>query len=418
MKKLTNQEVIDKLTNLYGETCDCSKIQYVNTRSLLKLVCKVHGEFYQHANNALQGRGGCLKCKARFPTQKSFIDELEKLHPGKFEYDKVVFATQKEKIILTCKKHGDFICTAKQALKNKEPCAICKQEIKESSKKTKVKIDYFEIQKQRFFNRSAKIHNNKYDYSKSVYKGPREKIEIICPIHGSFFQSPRDHVIGKGCKKCASITTANKTKIGRDEFLRRARNTHGIQYEYGEYKGMHNKMEMFCPTHGLFLCTPHNHIVGCGCPNCANSYGEKNIHIWLNDHGINHEQHKHILIGKHNYYVDFYLEYFGLKFVIEFNGIQHYQPINFFGGEKRFKEQQKRDQMIRDFCLENNIIILEVSYQKTKDEIYKLLNKLFIMCKFKKRLAKLEEAKRWFDKLPESEKAALTRPGSVKQRTI
>ena len=121
MKKLTNQEVIDKLTNLYGETCDCSKIQYVNTRSLLKLVCKVHGEFYQHANNALQGRGGCLKCKSRFPTQKSFIDELEKLHPGKFEYGKVT--TQKEKIILTCKKHGDFVCTAKQALNNKEPCA-------------------------------------------------------------------------------------------------------------------------------------------------------------------------------------------------------------------------------------------------------------------------------------------------------
>lgn len=48
-------------------------------------------------------------------------------------------------------------------MNNKEPCAICKQEIKESLKKTKIKIDYFEIQKQRFFNRSAKIHNNKDD---------------------------------------------------------------------------------------------------------------------------------------------------------------------------------------------------------------------------------------------------------------
>ena len=56
-----------------------------------------------------------------------------------------------------------------------------------------------------FINRSVKIHGNKYDYSKVNYVNSRTKVEIICPIHGSFIQNPRLHLSGSGCPKCGII---------------------------------------------------------------------------------------------------------------------------------------------------------------------------------------------------------------------
>ena len=55
-----------------------------------------------------------------------------------------------------------------------------------------------------------KKHNNKFDYSKSLYCGMSEKIEIICPIHGSFWQVPESHKNGVGCSKCSDLITSQK----------------------------------------------------------------------------------------------------------------------------------------------------------------------------------------------------------------
>ena len=73
MKKLTNDEVIEKLKFLYGETLDYSKVQYINSRNPITLICPIHGEFEQYANNALQGKGGCPKCKLGISNQSEFI---------------------------------------------------------------------------------------------------------------------------------------------------------------------------------------------------------------------------------------------------------------------------------------------------------------------------------------------------------
>ena len=54
-----------------------------------------------------------------------------------------------------------------------------------------------------FINDSKKIHGNKYDYSKVVYKGNKTKVCIICPIHGEFWQKPNNHLSGGGCRKCS-----------------------------------------------------------------------------------------------------------------------------------------------------------------------------------------------------------------------
>lgn len=79
----------------------------------------------------------------------------------------------------------------------------------------------------------AKLHNNKYDYSQVNYISSTEKVEIICPIHGSFYQAPSSHKRGVGCPKCARELTKTKTIKSQEQFEKEARAVHGDLYEYG-----------------------------------------------------------------------------------------------------------------------------------------------------------------------------------------
>lgn len=116
-----------------------------------------------------------------------------------------------------------------------------------------------------------KFHNNKYDYSKSIYKGITEKIIIICPIHGEFEQNPSQHLNTKGCCKCGKLSTSKALKKSNEEFIERAKNIHGNKYDYSlvEYKNMKTKVKIICPIHGIFEQNSNNHLTGIGCPKCS-----------------------------------------------------------------------------------------------------------------------------------------------------
>lgn len=67
-----------------------------------------------------------------------------------------------------------------------------------------------------FSQKASIVHNNRYDYSKSIYKSTHTKLEIICSIHGSFFSSPANHLKGSGCRECGLIArqSTNLTRYG------------------------------------------------------------------------------------------------------------------------------------------------------------------------------------------------------------
>lgn len=54
-----------------------------------------------------------------------------------------------------------------------------------------------------FIAEARAVHGERYDYSKVVYVEYRNRVEIICPVHGSFWQTPALHVKGRNCRKCA-----------------------------------------------------------------------------------------------------------------------------------------------------------------------------------------------------------------------
>ena len=63
-----------------------------------------------------------------------------------------------------------------------------------------------------FISKAKKVHGDKYDYSSTNYISSKQKLDIICPIHGIFSQRPTHHLYGCGCKKCTRYIPLNHKK--------------------------------------------------------------------------------------------------------------------------------------------------------------------------------------------------------------
>jgi len=124
-----------------------------------------------------------------------FISEIiNKYGHGVFNFNKTIYINNYTDIIVTCKKHGDFITKPKQF----RGCIKCNKE--------KITKKYYN----KWLLKSSKLYGEKFDYSKVIFKSMSKKVEIICPIHGSFFVTPNNH-IKRNCSKCANINRRLKT---------------------------------------------------------------------------------------------------------------------------------------------------------------------------------------------------------------
>ena len=124
-----------------------------------------------------------------------------------------------------------------------------------------------------FIKRARIIHGDKYDYSKVEYNGMFNKVCIICPIHGEFWQTPVNHLKGKGCSSCGHILTWDKRgRIDTNKIVELFKEVHGNKYDYSKvkYHDMKTKVCIICPIHGEFWQTPEKHIKRMfGCPKCG-----------------------------------------------------------------------------------------------------------------------------------------------------
>lgn len=130
----------------------------------------------------------------------------------------------------------------------------------------------YKITNEIFIERANKIHNNKYDYSKVNYIDYQQKVCIICPEHGEFWQSPANHLTyKKGCPTCAINQRGFNRRIGLEEFIKRSNNIHNNKYDYSKFEYTNNstKSIIICPEHGEFLQAPAQHLSGQGCPQCG-----------------------------------------------------------------------------------------------------------------------------------------------------
>ena len=267
-------------------------------------------------------------------------------HGTTYDYSNVIYKNNQTKVEIICKIHGAFYLTPGKHLQGRK-CQIC-------SGKNLNTVE--------FINRANKKHKNKYDYSLVDYKGIFTDVKIICSKHGIFTQVPDRHLRSNGCSKCGVEICSQKRTYTTSEFIEKAIKVHGNKYEYScsEYINSKLPIKINCKIHGEFLQIPQNHWAGKGCIKCCESKGESEISKILSDKSIIFETQKKFDSCKDKSYLpfDFYLPEFNV--CIEFDGEQHYKPVDWFGGEQAFKERIKRDKIKTKFCKTHNIKLIRI----------------------------------------------------------
>jgi hypothetical protein len=297
------------------------------------------------------------------------VQKFIRQHGSKFDYSKVDYINAKTKVIVICKTHGEFLITPNNHITG-YGCAKC------TGKGFTVEEKLYNFLKQ-----AEEIHGDRYSYDKVNITD--SKLCITCPIHGDFLQSKLNHITGKnGCPECAKKQRGLANMLTLDEFIIKARKTHGGRYNYSNavYTGAHNKLLITCTSHGDFEVTPVNHWSnGVGCPNCfstKSSLGERTIRDWLIASNILYECQKtftdlyHLKKNAKLKY-DFFLP--KLNTLIEYDGEYHYKPISYSSTikpEEQLAVTQARDKLKTEYAARNGIYLLRIRFD---DDIISIL---------------------------------------------
>lgn len=340
MKKLTTEEFIERSNKIHNNIYCYDNSIYKNNSTKIAIYCKIHGYFEQLPAAHMRGQG-CSKCKGGIKYGLiEFIEKSNKIHNGRYLYDKSNYIDSSTILDIKCKIHGYF----KQLPNNHisgQGCPKCAGK----SLTNKEVIEKMNI-----------VHNYKYNYDLSLFDGMLDKIKIECTQHGIFEQKASNHLnLKQGCPKCAGVYLSNKK-----EFIKKAIKKHGNLYDYNNviYEGAKINVNIVCKKHGLFTQSPTKHLSGNGCPVCKVSKGEHSILVYLIDKKIKfNSQYK---FDNFNLIYDFYLPKYNL--CIEYDGVQHFHPVNHFGGKKSFNSQIKRDALKNKYCLEHKINLLRIKY--------------------------------------------------------
>lgn len=304
-------------------------------------------------------------------TTQEWVEKAIQIHGDKYDYSKVDYKGSTFKVTIICKEHGEFDQNSHDHLCNKG-CKECGK-LKQGSNKSNIL---------EFIQKSNLIHNNFYNYSKSIYNTSKDKILIICPVHGEFLQTAGDHLEGKGCLKCGRIKNIFARTKSLDDFIKCSSKVHANYYNYDfvKYITTHTKVVISCPIHGKFLQSPNKHLKGQGCPKCMYKNQQKLFDKLQKD--CKQElvyEYSPDWLGRQRFDM-YFLKY---NIAVEYNGKQHQVPIKHFGGDVGFQKTQERDNIKRQKCKDNDCVLFEVKYDYDENDYEELVNNINSIIKLK-----------------------------------
>ena len=189
-------------------------------------------------------------------TQAEFLEKAKAIHADKYDLSRTIYTGNNDKVEVICHKHGPFYVVPRSLVIG-IGCPKCGRE-----KAAKANT----ITQQEFLDRAEAACGGKYDLRAAIYKGALQKVEAICPEHGSWWVFPSSLLRGYGCPKCAG-----KAKLTQEEFEGKVLSVHGTRYDLRKARYVSNttKVEIICPEHGSWRAIPTNLFKGTGCPKCA-----------------------------------------------------------------------------------------------------------------------------------------------------
>lgn len=373
-RKKTHDEFIK---DVYGQVGDEYVVlgTYINSRTKIKIrhncdLCNNY-EYEVNPNMFLQGSrcGKCARIKDKFNIKdiyKILNDKYGDVYEILGEVDGI-----KTKTLVKHKPCGYEWEVKISDLFRRERCPHCNKRVMNKTK------EYFQKE-------LNDIYGENIYTVLTEYKTNREKVLVRHEECGTeFYCSPNDMISDKRqqCPVCSKIHYLNLIRKPHDVFIQELKEIHGGEYEVlTPYITAHTKIKVrHIDCDCIYETTPNSLLKGNECPMCHKpSKGERKISQVLNDNNIKYTiQYKPKgCKSKKQLSYDFYLKDFNI--CIEYNGIQHYKPIEVFGGEKSFNVQKKNDNIKKDYCLNSKIDLLVIPYWEFDNIEDILLEKLNI----------------------------------------
>lgn len=286
-----------------------------------------------------------------------FVRRATLKHVGRYSYELTQFTSTKKKVIVSCPEHGPFEQVAGAHLYHGHGCPGCSAE----SNGYKA-ADFIALARERF--------GDRFNYDKVVYVDSKVHVTITCSIHGDFDQSPNCHLRStKSCPPCGREAVGLASRGTLDLFIEKSVEVHGNRYDYSraEYVDIRTPVVIICPDHGPFEMQPVSHYRGTRCPPCRESRGEVAVRRELEKAGVDFvAQWTHpTLRRKRLLRFDFAIP--ARRIAIEFDGGQHFGPVNFRGAlSEEVALRVHEDAVIRDsiknsWAAKNGWTILRIS---------------------------------------------------------
>lgn len=315
---------------------------YVNSNTKILHRCRVDGyEWYTTPATILSGKG-CPECGARNSramTTEEYRGKLSNLNPD----IEIIgdFLGLQNKILHRCKIDNYAWIATPISMLNNAVCPLCyEKETTDSFKK--------------------ELHNiNPNIEVLGKYRGVNVKILCRCKIDGYIWEpTPANLLRGCGCPKCAGLN--RKTT---QEYIDEVSNINSNIEALGDYVNAKTQILHRCKACGTkWFADPHHILRGSGCPVCNESHGERIIRQYLNDKNVDFISQYTFDDCRYKKLLPFDFYLIDKNICIEFDGIQHFEPVDIFGGTNALQEVRRNDSIKTNYCANKNIQLLRIRY--------------------------------------------------------
>lgn len=362
-KKKTKEEYVEELKIKNPDIILTG--DYINNRTSTEHYCTRHKIFFNITPTSALAGCGCKFCKGekvhntKVRSEDKYIEELSNKNPT-VQYISGYINTDTPALHY-CLIHDVYWNIRPYSALQGCGCPSCRTE-RISSTQRKPEEAYISELKEK--NPNLELAD-KYINSKTP-------IRHRCKKHDVYFDTPPAVALqGCGCPQCWKEKLRDLHLKPQEQYVQELKEVQSNIILIGEYNGIEVPTTHKCLTCGNeWISTPHNILLmGSGCPKCnISSKGEKQIGMWLDQNDIQYVQQKTFedCIDKRKLPFDYYLTEYNT--CIEYQGIQHYKPVDFFGGEKDFLIRQHHDEIKKRYCIKNNINLICIPYWENVNE--------------------------------------------------
>ena len=322
--------------------------EYIDAKTKILHRCKIDGyEWSPSPSSVISGRG-CPECRNRILSEKmslshdEYVNRVKNINPN---IEVISQYTNSENRVKFHCMVDDYVWSAlPYSILRGSGCPRC------SSRERYTAVDF--IKKANKLNKKIKVIGE--------YINKDTKIKCTCQNEHEFEMLPGNILKGQGCSICSGIATRTQ-----EEYIREVSEINKDIEVLETYINASTPIAHMCKKcYTIWRPRPNHVLEGHGCPVCNSSIGERIVKNYLDSNCINYIQQYKFQDCKdiHRLPFDFYLSDYNI--LVEYDGIQHFQPVEMFGGVEEFEITKKHDNIKNNYCILNNIPLLRILYDE------------------------------------------------------